>query len=493
TVQQQQHQDATDHLQPINFVNTGIGNDTSRGLTVQLSVFHSKDDKNVLTWLLQVDLLFKARRVEDEERLQYVITGLKDAALQWYLNQVQSHRDKTLFEDWTSFASGIKAAFQPPHHQQLLRCQLRDLKQTSSVQEYAFRFRNLLEQIEEMHEADKVIYFTKGLKSATKAEVNYRAPNTLDDAVKLAASFDTAMYSSLKFDRNKAPRYELFEQRKEGKQSKPIKNYIAQGPTPMKINRAEININSGPTRNKKRKTLISELKENYKKKGLCFKYEKRGHMARDCRGSNANSNEANVVSTSPVTNNKLNREALLKVGGRVQEQNALILIDSGALKDFVSSNFVERTNSVKCKVNSQSSTIELADGTRCKTQESIKNVLVEIQTYKDTRNNVEKNNQIVVRKDKHTHKIKAMESDHIRVNPPTLLTKQQFSQKAKAAAELFAIIMLQELNKLNNNIKCQVPKFLRRLVHQYQDLFSKSLSNELPSERTVDHKISLEE
>ncbi|CAG8583776.1 6954_t:CDS:1, partial [Dentiscutata heterogama] len=73
-----------------------------------------------------------------------------------------------------------------------------DLKQTTTVQEYAARFRNLLGQIEGMHEADKVMYFTEGLKGATKAEVNYRAPETLDDAVKLAASYDTAMYGAAK-------------------------------------------------------------------------------------------------------------------------------------------------------------------------------------------------------------------------------------------------------------------------------------------------------
>ncbi|CAG8616346.1 14082_t:CDS:1, partial [Dentiscutata heterogama] len=39
---------------------------------------------------------------------------LKDAALQWYLNQVQAHENQQLFENWNSFAEGIKTAFQPP-------------------------------------------------------------------------------------------------------------------------------------------------------------------------------------------------------------------------------------------------------------------------------------------------------------------------------------------------------------------------------------------
>ncbi|CAG8515479.1 27073_t:CDS:2 [Dentiscutata erythropus] len=139
----------------------GIENDILRGLTVQLLVFHGKDRENILTWLLQVDLLFKARKIKDEEKLLNIIT------------------------DWPSFADRIKAAFQPPHHQQLLKRQLQDLKQNSTVQEYTSRFKNLLGQIKEMHEVDKVIYFTEGVKGAMKAKVNCRAPDTLDDAVNL--------------------------------------------------------------------------------------------------------------------------------------------------------------------------------------------------------------------------------------------------------------------------------------------------------------------
>ncbi|RIB11595.1 hypothetical protein C2G38_2042542 [Gigaspora rosea] len=70
TQQQQERHVTTDHLQPVSLMSTGTENDTSRELAVQLPIFNDKDGENVLTWLLQVDLLFKARKVEDEERLQ---------------------------------------------------------------------------------------------------------------------------------------------------------------------------------------------------------------------------------------------------------------------------------------------------------------------------------------------------------------------------------------------------------------------------------------
>ena len=41
---------------------------------------------------------------------------------------------------------------------------------------------------------DQVAYYIDGLKAATRMEVSYQAPETLDDAWKLAIRYDTAMF-----------------------------------------------------------------------------------------------------------------------------------------------------------------------------------------------------------------------------------------------------------------------------------------------------------
>ncbi|CAG8678685.1 16926_t:CDS:2, partial [Dentiscutata heterogama] len=51
-----------------------------KGLLVQLPIFHGKERENVITWLLQVDLLFKARKVEsieEEDKILNFVKGLK--------------------------------------------------------------------------------------------------------------------------------------------------------------------------------------------------------------------------------------------------------------------------------------------------------------------------------------------------------------------------------------------------------------------------------
>ncbi|CAF1683141.1 unnamed protein product, partial [Didymodactylos carnosus] len=82
------------------------------------------------------------------------------------------------------------------HHQQLLRRQLRMLKQTTTAQQYIYEFRNILGQIDAMVEADKVTYFIDGLRGRTKAEVSYKAPATLAEAITIAITYDTAYFST---------------------------------------------------------------------------------------------------------------------------------------------------------------------------------------------------------------------------------------------------------------------------------------------------------
>ncbi|CAG8695628.1 6818_t:CDS:2, partial [Dentiscutata heterogama] len=119
---------------------------------------------------------------------------------------------------------------------------IKDLKQISTVQEYVSYFRNLLRLIEKMYKANKVIYFTEGLKGATKVEVNYWASEILDNVVKLAISYNTAMYES-------------------------FETYKEQELTPMELDKTEIKNNKqkGFLRTNKNKILIKEQKQIYKK------------------------------------------------------------------------------------------------------------------------------------------------------------------------------------------------------------------------------------
>ena len=98
------------------------------------------------------------------------------------------------FADWTAFATALRAAFQPPNFKQYIRQQIRNLRQTGSIQDYTSQFRNLVGQTTNMGEQDQITYYIEGLKPATKMEVSYRAPATFEDAWKTTIQFDIAMF-----------------------------------------------------------------------------------------------------------------------------------------------------------------------------------------------------------------------------------------------------------------------------------------------------------
>jgi len=163
-------------------------------LNINLPSFHGKAGENVSTWIFQVGQIFDARGIPHNRRLYYIAGCLKDAALHWYQNQSVRTAPNAPYTDLNNFIAAIINAFQPLHFEQVLYWQLKALKQTKDVQDYVFKFRNLIGQIRGMGELDQVSHFIDGLKNSTQVEVNYQAPDTLEDAIKIAVTYDTARF-----------------------------------------------------------------------------------------------------------------------------------------------------------------------------------------------------------------------------------------------------------------------------------------------------------
>ncbi|CAG8661943.1 13719_t:CDS:2, partial [Racocetra fulgida] len=141
------------------------------------------------------------------------------------------------------------------------KTQLRNIKQTTTVQEYVARYQNLLGQVDGMHEADKILYFTEGLKPSTKAEVSYRAPEKLDDAIKLATTYNVAIYGEAEKKRRIISDVQTNTQKGEGLR---ITESI-----PMELDKVEA---SKYRKYKKRtfKTINDSTKAELRRKELCF-------------------------------------------------------------------------------------------------------------------------------------------------------------------------------------------------------------------------------
>jgi len=64
----------------------------------------------------------------------------------------------------------------------------------STALKYVTDFRNLIEQVQDMSETDKIMMFMEGLWPATQSEVDYRMPDRLEDAMKMVINFDDAHF-----------------------------------------------------------------------------------------------------------------------------------------------------------------------------------------------------------------------------------------------------------------------------------------------------------
>ena len=282
-------------------------------ISIKLPTYKGEPKENILVWLLQIQNIFETQGVTtDKAKMHYAATALEDGALHWYLNKVKIAKGQMPHKTWNDFIAAIQTAFEPPNYQQHLRRELKRCKQTSTVQEYSLRFRNIVGQINDMGELDQVTYFVEGLRPATQAEVNYRAPATLEEAWKLAIAYDNAHFGAGKMTKD-GPR---------GRQNVPYRErstYVNSTPhedktDPMELDTAE----KAPRRFGKdtRKTTP---------KGACYNCRQTDHYARNCKGKNkAKDVVTNIEETNPKDVSKAelkrmedNRERLLRFNGKV--------------------------------------------------------------------------------------------------------------------------------------------------------------------------------
>ncbi|EGZ07984.1 hypothetical protein PHYSODRAFT_375463, partial [Phytophthora sojae] len=69
-------------------------------------------------------------------------------------------------------------------------------KSCKSLGDYVSRFRNIVLQVEDMTEIDKVVYFSKGLMPNTRQEILYKRCETLTDAITVAMDYERSHFGA---------------------------------------------------------------------------------------------------------------------------------------------------------------------------------------------------------------------------------------------------------------------------------------------------------
>ena len=153
------------------------------------------------------------------------------------------------------------------------------MTQKDSVQRYVYEFRNIVGQIEDMGHLDQVMHFIDGWKQATKVEVNYKAPDNLEEAITAAIAYDTARFGPSRAYLPSSYQYYTPNQQPQKQGQKNHHRRDDGGVRPMELDSAEARqaqkSQRGPQRSEKELAAM-------RKEGRCFRCGQAGHISRRC-------------------------------------------------------------------------------------------------------------------------------------------------------------------------------------------------------------------
>jgi hypothetical protein len=162
-------------------------------LNISPPLFFGREGEKVSTWLASVNFAFGAKQVPADRQLDTALACLRGAALEWYQKLVSDGQAPATFGD---FQTRIRAAYQLPNEQYVLRQQLAALTQTGCggrLYPYIMAFRTVVGQIQGMGLVDQALAFIRGLANAdTRSDVTYHVPVDLTTAVDLAVRFEAS-------------------------------------------------------------------------------------------------------------------------------------------------------------------------------------------------------------------------------------------------------------------------------------------------------------
>jgi hypothetical protein len=153
--------------------------------------FHGDKPDKIDTWLFTVDMYREAARIPgDASFVAFAASLLKDDALVWW--RTLPHKPET----FSAFAEAAVAWFKPVLTTQRARDRMHTLTQTGSAQAYVYQFNSLALLLPDLSDAAKMDFFVRGLKDRVAAEVRFRQPATLEQAITTAVTVDQVQYAS---------------------------------------------------------------------------------------------------------------------------------------------------------------------------------------------------------------------------------------------------------------------------------------------------------
>ena len=132
-------------------------------------------------------------KLTDEQAVSFASTFLSGIAANWWYSLVCSNANP---KTWNAFKAAVENEFVPKNSSIRARDKLAKITQKYSVGNYLNVFRNLVIDISDISDSEKLARFCEGLKPHILLEVRKSNPSTFDEAAKIALDVDGAYFGA---------------------------------------------------------------------------------------------------------------------------------------------------------------------------------------------------------------------------------------------------------------------------------------------------------
>ena len=261
-------------------------------LKINTMTFSGDKTENLDLFLWQSEVVFKAKNVPESLQVVSVLPQLKGRAAR----HMQSLGTQITDMNWSTFKKKMQETFTPRQEQSQLLDRLVTLRHTKDLLAYTTEFQTIINKLE-LDPKLQLLYYVKGLKQKTQAEVRCKQPTTLEEAIDLASLFEGSMFQYTEHKEERHPFNKKFFRQPNPKPSYPPRsNYSnyrnndngnSNSHRSQSIQAVQTKLRTPMHRNSSRQqgNPNERPKPEWTPEGkpICSYCKKIGHYAKDCR------------------------------------------------------------------------------------------------------------------------------------------------------------------------------------------------------------------